>query len=109
MEDGEERIVRLEAIGGLRVETANERVTGERAIYYVDERILRITGDALRLETEGEVVTADESLEYFEEAEGGPLAVARGNALLRRLDEGEQVEGDRKSTRLNSSHVASSY
>src|SRR5699024_10977058 len=52
MDDGEERIIRVEAIGGLQVTTANETVTGDRAIYYVDERVLRITGDELRLETE---------------------------------------------------------
>lgn len=94
MDSGEERIIRVEAIGGLRVETPGETVTGDRAIYYVDERVLRITGDDLRLETENEEVTATESLEYFERAESGPMAVARGDAVLRRLAEGEQVEGD---------------
>src|SRR5690606_7549712 len=100
MDDGKERIVRVEAIGNLRVETPNETVTGDRAIYYVDERVLRITGDDLRLQTQEEEVTASESLEYFERAEGGPLAVARGDAVLRRLAEGEQVEGDVISARF---------
>lgn len=100
MDDGKERIVRVEAIGNLRVETLNETVTGDRAIYYVDERVLRITGDDLRLQTQEEEVTASESLEYFERAEGGPLAVARGDAVLRRLAEGEQVEGDVISARF---------
>lgn len=94
MDSGEERIIRVEAIGNLQVETPGETVTGDRAIYYVDERVLRITGEDLRLETASEEVTATESLEYFERAEGGPLAVARGDAVLRRLEEGEQVEGD---------------
>lgn len=101
MDDGEERIIRVEAIGNLQVETSNERVTGDRAIYYVDERVLRITGSDLRLVTENEEVTAAESLEYFERAEGGPLAVARGNAMLRRLQENEQVEGDVISARFS--------
>lgn len=100
MDDGKERIVRVEAIGNLRVETPNETVTGDRAIYYVDERVLRITGDDLRLQTQEEEVTASENLEYFERAEGGPLAVARGDAVLRRLAEGEQVEGDVISARF---------
>lgn len=101
MENGEERIIRVEAIGGLRVETPNETVTGDRAIYYVDERSLRITGSDLRLETANEEVTATESLEYFEQAEGGQLAVARGNAVLIRLEEGERVEGDVISARFS--------
>ncbi|HLS69589.1 MAG TPA: LptA/OstA family protein [Kiloniellales bacterium] len=100
-DDGEERIFRIEAIGNLRVETANETVTGDRGIYYVDERVLRITGDDLRLETEGEEVTASESLEYFERGEDGPLAVARGDAVLRRFEEGQQVEGDVISARFS--------
>lgn len=100
-DEGQERIIRVEAIGDVIVETANERVTGDRAIYYVDERSFRVTGDDLRLETDTEVVTAEESLEYFEAAEGGPLAVARGNAVLRRPAEGEEVRGEVISARFS--------
>lgn len=99
--DGQERIIRVEAIGQVQVETASERVFGDRAVYYVDERVLRFTGEDLRLQTEGERVTAKESLEYFETAEGGPLAVARGAAVLQRLDEGDRVEGEVISARFS--------
>lgn len=93
-EDGREQIIRVEAIGDVEIETAGERVFGERAVYYVEERSLRITGDDLRLETESERVSARESLEYFELAEGGPLAVARGQAVLLRLESGDRLEGE---------------
>lgn len=92
--DGQERIVRVEAIGSVEIETAGDRVFGDRAVYYIDERVLRITGDDLRLETESERVTARDSLEYFERSEGGPLAVARGAAVLQRLDGSDRLEGE---------------
>lgn len=100
--DGQERIVRVEAIGDVEIETPGERVFGDRAVYYVDERVLRITGENLRLETESELVTARESLEYFERAEGGPLAVARGQAVLQRLDDGDRLEGEVVTARFES-------
>jgi len=106
--DGQERIVRVEAIGDVEIETPGEKIFGDRAVYYVEERVLRITGEDLRLETESELVTARESLEYFERAEGGPLAVARGQAVLQRLDDGDRLEGEVVTARFESGEGAPS-
>jgi len=100
--DGQERIVRVEAIGNVEIETGGDRVFGDRAVYYVEERVLRITGDDLRLDTENERVTARDSLEYFERAEGGPMAVARGAAVLQRLDGVDRLEGEVVTARFES-------
>ena len=75
---------RIEALGGVRIETPRETASGQKAVYEVTSGKLILTGDNLRLVTERETLTATRSLEYDEP---GRRAVARGDATLRRADQ----------------------
>jgi lipopolysaccharide export system protein LptA len=58
-------------------------VTGDHAIYNLDERVLHITGQGLRIDTDKEVLTARDGIEYQDNAQ---IAIARGNATVRQGD-----------------------
>lgn len=82
--DGSSEIWRLDAVGKVRISSANESAFGERGIYDVDNAILVLRGgDRVRLVTEQDEITADDQLEYWEQRR---MAVARGNASAVRGD-----------------------
>lgn len=87
--NGSGDIDKMTADGHVRITDPKQRVTGDHAIYDLDQHIMVVTGNNLRYETEKEVVTAKDSLEYYEDKK---IAVARGNAVA---DKGERhVTGD---------------
>jgi lipopolysaccharide export system protein LptA len=71
-------VVQLVADGNVRILGPSRQVTGTRAIYDTEKRILVVSGSNLRLVTPTDVVTARDSLEYYELDN---QAVARGDAL----------------------------
>ncbi|MCE2509682.1 MAG: hypothetical protein J4G10_01690 [Alphaproteobacteria bacterium] len=106
--EGNREIWRIDAIGNVRVVSANEQAYGEKGVYDVDQGIFVLTGE-VRLDTLQEKVTANRSLEYWANKN---MAVARGDAIAIREDRrlsGETLvayfhepdaEGKRKLRRL---------
>jgi lipopolysaccharide export system protein LptA len=84
--DGSSEIYRVEADGDVNIVSDSETVYGDIGVYDVDKGVLVLRGDNLQMVTARETITAQESLEYWEDVEGSPLAVARGGASARRDD-----------------------
>jgi lipopolysaccharide export system protein LptA len=93
-EDGKTQIYRIDAIGNVVIASTKERVYGDRGVYSMDRGVMQLTGDNLRLETPEDVLTAEDSLEYWENYEGKPMAVARGNAMADRPKAKQRIRGD---------------
>lgn len=88
-DNGAGDIDKMTAEGNVRITDTRQRVTGDHAVYDLDQHVEVVTGKHLRYETEKEIVTARDSLEYWEDRK---MAVARGNAVA---DKGDRhVEGD---------------
>ncbi|HVM80470.1 MAG TPA: LptA/OstA family protein [Stellaceae bacterium] len=79
----------VEADGHVRFETETQTVTGDRAVYDLDQATVVVTGKDLKLVTPKDTVTAQDSLEWWDQKQ---LAVARGNATAVR--EGKRVTAD---------------
>ena len=80
---GETEFYRIEAHGNVEVVLPEDVAYGDVGIYYSDRKVAVLTGDDLRLDmADGSVVRARDSLEYWEEFEGRPVAVARGDASM---------------------------
>jgi lipopolysaccharide export system protein LptA len=86
---GSTEIYRLEADGHVRFTTPTQTMTGDHAVYDVDQTILVVTGKDLRLVTPRDTVTARDSIEWYDAKQ---LGVARGDALAVRDD--RRVRGD---------------
>jgi lipopolysaccharide export system protein LptA len=76
-------IWRLEAEGRVRIVSATERASGERAVYDMDQAVMVLSGAGLALETPDQRITARESLEYWPQRR---MAVARGGAVVTTTD-----------------------
>jgi lipopolysaccharide export system protein LptA len=76
--EGGTEIWRLDALGNVRIKTAQETAYGAHAVYQVDIGVLVLTGGKVRLVTKTDEITADRQLEYWENKQ---MAVARGNAV----------------------------
>ncbi len=76
-------IWRLEAEGNVRISTATDRATGDRAVYDMDQAVMVLSGRNLRLVTPQQTVTARDSLEYWSQRR---MAVARGGARVESSD-----------------------
>ena len=87
--NGSGDIDKMTAEGNVRVTDPRQRVTGDHAVYDLDQHVMVLTGNNLKYETEKETVTAKDSLEYWEDKK---IAVARGNAVGVQGD--RHVEGD---------------
>lgn len=85
-------IYRILAEGNVVITAPNQTAYADRGVYFVDEQIAVLQGGDLRLETAEETVTARDSLEYWENFEGNPIAVARGDATV--VTDGRQLEAD---------------
>lgn len=77
-------IWRLEAEGNVRITSASERATGQRAVYDMDQAVMVLSGAGLALETPDQRITARESLEYWPQRR---MAVARGGAVVVTTDD----------------------
>jgi lipopolysaccharide export system protein LptA len=78
---GNTEIYRVEAIGNVVMKHQASTVTGERAVYDIDQGIAVITGNNLKLTTATDVVTARDSFEWYDARQ---IAVARGDAVATR-------------------------
>jgi lipopolysaccharide export system protein LptA len=80
---GATEIFRLEADGNVRFSTPTQTLTGEHAVYDVDNSLLVVTGKNLRLDTPRQTITARDSFEWYDAKQ---VAVARGDAVATRDD-----------------------
>jgi lipopolysaccharide export system protein LptA len=87
---GNNEIWRLEAEGDVRISTATDVATGDRAVYDMDQAVLVLSGRNISLTTPQQVITARDSLEYWTQRR---MAVARGNALVVTQD-GRRITAD---------------
>jgi lipopolysaccharide export system protein LptA len=88
-------IYRIVAEGDVVIASPDQTAYAERAVYFVDEGVAVLRGGNLKLVTQEETITARDSLEYWEDYQGTPVAVARGDATVvtpeRRLEADELV------------------
>jgi lipopolysaccharide export system protein LptA len=80
---GGSEIYRIVAEGRVILASPTQTVTGDRAVYDLDQAVAVVTGKDLKLTTPTDVITARDSLEWYD-AKG--QAVARGNAVASRDD-----------------------
>lgn len=76
---GSNEIWRFEAEGGVRIFTATDTATGDRAVYDIDQAVMVLSGRNLSLATPQQTITARDSLEYWTQRR---MAVARGAAVI---------------------------
>ena len=88
-ESGSE-IYKVQALGAVRIFTETDQVTGDRAVYDIDQAVLVMTGGALKLTTPTQMLTARDTLEYWSQKR---MAVARGNAVVLTND-GRRIAAD---------------
>ncbi len=86
---GQTDIHRLEAVGNVKITSATETATGDKAVYDLKRAIMVLSGTRPQLVTPQDIISADDTLEYWEER---AQAVARGNATAVR--EGRQIKAD---------------
>lgn len=79
----------MTAEGNVKISDPKQQVFGDKAVYDLDQKIVKITGSNLKYVTEKDVVTARDSLEYYEEKN---IAVARGHAVAAHQD--SRIESD---------------
>ena len=77
-------IWRIEAEGNVRITSATERATGQRAVYDMDQAVMVLSGAGLALDTPEQRIIARESLEYWPQRR---MAVARGGAVVTTKDD----------------------
>jgi lipopolysaccharide export system protein LptA len=83
-EGGGTEIWKLEALGHVRIDSADTKVTGDSAVYDIDNVVLVVRGQPFaKLVTATDTVTATDSLEYWETKR---VAVARGDAFVQHED-----------------------
>ncbi|WP_191084345.1 LptA/OstA family protein [Roseococcus microcysteis] len=87
---GSNEIWRLEAEGNVRISTATDVATGDRAVYDMDQSVLVLSGRNISLTTPQQAITARDSLEYWTQRR---MAVARGNALVV-TEDGRRITAD---------------
>lgn len=87
---GNSEIWRLEAEGDVRISTATDVATGDRAVYDMDQAVLVLSGRNISLTTPQQSITARDSLEYWTQRR---MAVARGNALVV-TEDGRRITAD---------------
>lgn len=90
--EGSPDIHRLEAEGDVRIEGPGETAYGDSGVYHLDEGVAVLRGENLRFETESALIRAKDSLEYWEDVEGRPIAVARGQAVAIRGEDRVEAE-----------------
>jgi len=90
LDNGDNEIYELEAIGHVHIFTSTDNAYGDHAVYYLDQAVLILTGNRLKLTTQHDTITAKNSIEYYSQKR---QAVARGNAKIV-ADDGRQIQAD---------------
>jgi lipopolysaccharide export system protein LptA len=93
-EKGGTEIDKVEAVGNVIIQSPKEKIVGDRAVFLIDQGLMQVTGKKLRLTTASEEVSARDSLEYWQDYQGAPVAVARGEAVVNRPAAKQRIRGD---------------
>jgi lipopolysaccharide export system protein LptA len=80
---GGSEIYRIVADGSVILASPTQTVTGDHAVYDLDQAVVVVTGKNLKLTTPTDVITARDSLEWYD---AKSEAVARGDAVAIRAD-----------------------
>ena len=76
--NGGSGLVRLDAIGKLKISSPTQSITGDTGVYDLEKAILVVTGKKVTLLSGKNKITSNKQMEYYEKKE---MAVARGNAV----------------------------
>ncbi len=87
--DGATELSRLEAAGDVKISSPSENITGDTAVYDLEEAVLVVAGDRVRLDTGNDQITANQQMEYWERKQ---MAVARGRAVG--LHDGKRIRAE---------------
>lgn len=88
--DGGTEVYQIDALGAVKMMSADETATGSAAIYDVDRAVLVVEGDPITLTTAKGSMTARRVLQYWSKER---VAVAEGDAEAR--DETRRLKADR--------------
>ena len=77
---GKQKIFRIDAIGDVRVQSAQQTAYGTQAVYIIEQNLLILTGNP-KLFSGADSLAARDSLEFWAEKD---LAIARGEATVSR-------------------------
>lgn len=86
---GNTEIYRVDAEGNVTINRDASTVTGQHAVYDVDQALAVVTGNNLKLTTATDTVTARDSLEWYDQKQ---VAVGRGDAVAVR--NGKTIRAD---------------
>ena len=89
--DGRRSIHRVDALGGVVINTGKETLTGGHATYDLERELFVLTGRNLRIEAEEQTVTAEDRLEYWGVEK---RAVARGEATAIQNSDNTRIRAD---------------
>ena len=90
LEQGDNELYELDAVGHVHIYTATDNAWGDHAVYSLDNAVLVLTGQHLKLTTQHDVITAKDALEYYAQKR---ISVARGDALIV-ADNGRSIAAD---------------
>ncbi len=90
LNQGNDELYELDAIGHVHIFTATDNAYGDHAVYSMDSAVLVLTGRHLKLTTPTDVITAKDAIEYYSAKRE---AVARGDALIVARD-GRSIAAD---------------
>lgn len=86
---GNTEIYRLDAEGNVVIHKDGETITGERAVYDVDQAVGVITGNNLKMTTATDTITARDRFDWYDQKQ---IGVARGDAVA--IRNGKTIRAD---------------
>jgi lipopolysaccharide export system protein LptA len=86
---GNTEIYRLDAEGNVVIRKEGETITGDRAVYDVDQAVGVVTGKNLKITTATETITARDRFDWYDQKQ---IGVARGDAVA--IRNGRTIRAD---------------
>jgi lipopolysaccharide export system protein LptA len=86
---GNTEIYRLDAEGGVVIRKEGETITGDRAVYDVDQAVGVVTGKNLKMTTASDTITARDRFDWYDQKQ---IGVARGDAVA--IRNGKTIRAD---------------
>jgi lipopolysaccharide export system protein LptA len=86
---GNTEIYRLDAEGNVVIHKEGETITGDRAVYDVDQAVAVVTGNNLKMTTATDTITARDRFDWYDQKQ---IGVARGDAVA--IRNGKTIRAD---------------
>jgi lipopolysaccharide export system protein LptA len=86
---GNTEIYRIDAEGNVVIRKEGETITGERAVYDVDQAVGVVTGKNLKMTTATDTITARDRFDWYDQKQ---IGVARGDAVA--IRNGKTIRAD---------------